>query len=172
MFKILILFIGTNISLFAQEEKPPASPLPTAPSKSGEFWFCPSAEIALYSERSFSYGAGFTAAYGKKTSIRLKGIFFFDGAKALDVLELQILFRLYLLKRNDNKGLFFQLAGGPAIFFPKEHKITLPAQIGMFSAGISLGWRFLFGKTFFIEPQVRGGYPFIAGGSLSAGFRF
>ena len=158
MFKILILFIGTNISLFAQEK--------------GEIWFCPSAEIALYSEHSFSYGAGFALAYGKKTSIGLKGVFFFDEAKVLDVLEIHLLFRLYLLKGNDNKGLFFQFTGGPAIFFPREHEIILPAQIGMFSAGIALGWRFLLGNTFFIEPQVRGGYPFIMGGSLSAGFRF
>jgi len=158
MFKIIILFIGANISLFAGE--------------SDEFWFCPSAEIALYSEYSFSYGAGFAIAFGKKTSVGLKGVFFFDEAKALDVLELQVLFRLYLLKGNDNKSLFLQFTGGPAIFFPREHEITLPAQIGMLSAGIALGWRFLLGNTFFIEPQVRGGYPFIVGVSLSAGLMF
>jgi hypothetical protein len=158
VFKILILFIGTNISLFAGE--------------SDEFWFCPSAEIALYSEYSLSYGAGFTIAYGKKTSIGFKTAFLFDEAKTLDILEIHLLLRLYLFKGLANKGPFFQLAGGPAIFFPREHDITIPAKIGMFSAGLSFGWRFLLGNAFFIEPQVRGGYPFIAGGSLSVGLRF
>jgi len=155
---ILILFTGLNISLFAQEGE--------------ELWFCPSAEIALYSEQSFSYGAGFAIAYGKKASIGLKGAFLFDEQKIMDVLELHFLFRLYLFKEAGNKGLFFQFTGGPAIFFPREHEIVLPAKIGMFSAGIAFGWRFLLGNTFFIEPQIRGGYPFIAGGSLSAGLRF
>ena len=172
MFKILILFIGTNIFLFAQEEKPPASPLPTTPSKSGELWFCPSAEIALYSEYSFSYGAGFALAYGKKSSIGFKGVFFFDEANVLDVLELHVLFRMYLSSKAANSGAFLQLTGGPAIFFPRKHDIVLPAKIGMISAGLTFGWRFLLGKNFFIEPQVRGGYPFVVGGSVSAGFKF
>ncbi|MCL2184981.1 MAG: hypothetical protein FWB86_03880 [Treponema sp.] len=160
-----------NIPLFAQEEEE-KSVLPSVPVKSEEFWFCPSAEIALYSEYSFSYGAGFAIAFGKKTSFGLKGIFFFDEANVLDVLELHILLRLYLFKGTSNNGPFFQLTGGPAIFFPREFEIVLPAQIGMFSACLSFGWRFILGKNFFIEPQVRGGYPFLAGGSVSAGLRF
>jgi len=155
---ILILLTGINVSLFAQ--------------KSEVFWFCPSAEIALYSEQSFSYGGGFVIAYGKNASIGLKGAYFLDEQKVSDVLELNVLFRLHLLKEAANRGPFFQLTGGPAIFFPRDLDIILPAKIGMFSASIGFGWRFLFGKTFFIEPQVRGGYPFIAGASLSAGFKF
>jgi len=158
MVIIPIFFIGLNVPLFAQ--------------KSEELWICPSAEIALYSEQSFSYGAGFAFAYGKNASIGLKGVFLFDEQKVLDVLELNLLFRLHFLKEAANKGPFLQLTAGPVIFFPREHDIILPAKIGMFSASISFGWRFLFGNTFFIEPQIRGGYPFIAGASLSAGFKF
>jgi len=159
IIKIFLLIIGLNVSLFAQEEEqePPSVP----PQKSGEFWFSPSAEIALYSKYTFSYGAGFTIAYGKKVSFGLKASFLFDEKKALDVLELHFLLRLYVLKGAANRGPFFQIAGGPAIFFPREHEITLPAKIGMISAGLGFGWRFLFKNIFFIEPQVRGGYPFI-----------
>ena len=167
----LILFFFLNASLFAQEQEEEQRYL-TPPPESGEVWFCPSAEIALYSEHSFSYGAGFTIAYGKKASIGLKGVFFFDEAQTLDVLELHILFRIYLFRGSANRGPFFQLEGGPAIFFPREHEIALPATFGMFSAGFTFGWRFLLSNTFFIEPSVRGGYPFIAGGSLSFGLRF
>ena len=174
IIKILILFIGLNVSLFAQEEdqKPASAFLNPPPPDNGEFWFSPSAEIALYSEHSFSYGAGFSIAYGKKASIGLKGAFLFDKHNVLDVLELHVLLRLYLFTGAANRGPFFQLEGGPAIFFPREFEITLPAQFGMFSAGLGFGWRFPLGNTFFIEPQIRGGYPFMLGGSLAIGLRF
>ena len=167
-FAFAVYFLFFNLSLFAQE----SSEFLTPPPEMGEVWFCPSAEIALYSEHSFSYGAGFTIAYGKKASIGLKGIFFIDEADVLDVLELLILFRFYLFSGAANKGPFFQIEGGPAIFFHREHDIALPASFGMFSAGLTFGWRFPLGTAFFIEPSVRGGYPFLIGGSLSIGLRF
>jgi len=165
-FAVNLLFL--NLSLFAQESERFLTP----PPEKGELWFCPGAETAFYSEYTFSYGAGFAIAYGKKASIGLKAAFLFDEANILDVLEIHLLFRLYLLKGSANSGPFFQFTGGPAIFFPREREIELPAEFGMFSAGVSFGWRFLFGNTFFIEPQIRGGFPFIAGGSVSAGVRF
>jgi len=165
---LIVFFILTNISLFAQGEVGYLTP----PAEKGEFWVCPSAEAALYSKQSFSYGAGFSAAYGKKISIGLKGAFLFDEKNELDVLEIHVLLRLYLTGGAANSGPFFQFTGGPALFFPREEGVALPAEFGLFSAGISFGWRFLFGNTFFIEPFIRGGYPFIAGGGLSAGIRF
>ena len=166
----VVNFFVLNIVLSAQEQEP--APFLIPPPEKGEFWFSPSAEVALYSKHTFSYGAGFAFAYGKKASIGLKAVFFFDEREALNVLELHFLLRLYIFKDAANKGPFFQLTGGPAIIIPKEHDIKLPAEFGLFSAGISFGWRFLFGKTFFIEPSIRGGYPFIIGGALSLGFRF
>jgi len=175
LITVIILLLFPNITLSAQEtetEPPPVSLYLTPPPERGEFWFCPSAEIALYSEQSFSYGAGFTIAYGKKASIGLKAVFFFDNSKILDVLELHILIRLYIFKGAANRGPFFQLEGGPAIFFHRDHNIELPAAFGMFSVGLTFGWRFLLGKIFFIEPSISGGYPFIVNGSLSIGLRF
>ena len=161
-------FFVLNINLSAQEDDGYFIP----PPEKGEFWLSPSAEIALYSKQTFSYGAGFALAYGKKASIGIKGVFLFDEQNELNVLELHFLFRFYLNKGAANKGPFLQLSGGSAIIFPKEYDITLPAEFGLFSAGLSFGWRFLFGKTFFLEPSIRGGYPFIVGGAVAAGFRF
>jgi hypothetical protein len=39
-----------------------------------------------------------------------------------------------------------------------------------FMAGLSLGMRFFF-KSFYVEPFIRGGYPFLAGLGLMAGYR-
>jgi len=164
----VVLFLFFCSSLSAQEDDGYFIP----PPEKGEFWLSPSAEIALYSKQTFSYGAGFTFAYGKKASIGIKGVFLFDEQNELNVLELHFLFRFYLFKGAANKGPFLQLTGGPAIFFPSEYGIALPAEFGLFSAGLSFGWRFLFGKTFFLEPSIRGGYPFIFGGAVAAGFRF
>ena len=165
-FVCLLIFI--NASLFAEESKEFLTP----PPEKGELWLYPGVEIALYSKYSFSYGPGFAIAYGRKASIGLKAAFLFDARHALDVMELHFLFRLYLFSGAANRGPFFQLTGGPAIFFPREHAITMPAAFGMFSAGLGFGWRFMLGNTFFIEPSIRGGYPFIVGGSLAAGLRF
>jgi len=165
---IFLLLFFTNLSLSAQESDGYMVP----PPEKGEFWLSPSAEIALYSKQTFSYGAGFSFAYGKKVSIGLKGVFLFDEKKELDVLELHFLIRYYLFKGASNKGPFFQFTGGPAVFFLKENDIAMPAEFGLFSAGLSFGWRFLFGKNFFLEPSIRGGYPFIVGGAIAAGFRF
>ena len=166
---MLIFFICLNVSLFAQErENTPITP----PPEKGELWFSPGAEIALYSKHSFSYGGGFAAAYGKKASIGLKGAFLFDEKSKLDVLELHFLLRLYLFSGAANSGPFLQFTGGPALFFPTESGLTLPADFGLFSAGVSFGWRFLPGNIFFIEPGIRAGYPFIVGGALAIGVRF
>jgi len=181
VLSVVLFLIFINFSLFAQEEEQTQeqiqAPIPSSgflmpPPDKGDFWFCPSAEIALYSRNSFSYGAGFAFAYGRKVSVGLKAAFLMDENGALDTLEMHVLLRLYLSGRNANSGPFFQFIGGPAIFFPNDGEISLPAEFGLISAGLSFGWRFLLGSTFFIEPSVRGGYPFIAGSSLSAGLRF
>jgi hypothetical protein len=71
-----------------------------------------------------------------------------------------------------SSGLFIQFNGGPVIFAQNDDSIAVPSGMGTFSAGLSLGWRFLLGRTFFIEPVIRGGYPYIVGAGLSAGVRF
>ena len=137
-----------------------------------DLWFSPSGEIALYSPVSLSYGGGIAIAYGSGTSIGIKASWFFDFDGQVNVMELNVLFRLYFLGNSAISGPFIQFAGGPSIYFNSNENISFPARIGIPNAGLALGWRFLLGKYAFIEPSIRGGYPFIAGVSLSAGVHF
>ena len=166
----------------AQQEEPAQQPYLAAPSGGREVWICPSAEMGLFSVINSSYGIGLTAAYGKKVSVGLKASFLFDAGKTLDVLEINFLVRWYPLPSADRNaageitasctGLFLQFTGGPAIFFDRREKVSPPSGIGRISAGLGVGWRFPLGRLFFIEPSIRGGYPFIVGAVLSTGIRF
>jgi hypothetical protein len=143
-----------------------------ASAQSEDFWICPSAETAFYSPVSYSYGGGVTAAMGSGISLGLKASWFLDKDNQLDVLEFDFLLRVYFGGDAACSGLFFQFIGGPAIYFDRERSATISARIGTISAGFAIGWRFLFGKYFFVEPFMRGGYPYIAGAGLSAGVHF
>lgn len=171
---IFLLLIFSIVPSFAQA--PVAEPLRhylAAPSERGDVWISPAAEIAFYSAFSFSYGPGLAVGYGKRVSTGLKALFLFDAENELDVMEINFLIRWYLLASDSvSSGPFIQFAGGPAIFFEREKDISMPAEYGMFSAGLSLGWRFHIGKLFFIEPSVRGGYPYMAGFALLSGISF
>jgi len=90
----------------------------------------------------------------------------------MNALELNFLFRLYFFGKSANSGPFAQIEGGPVIYFNVDDKISLPAKIGMVNLGAAFGWRFLLGKYFFIEPSIRGGYPYIFGASVLAGVHF
>ena len=155
---IITIIILSSFPAFAQEQA------------EGDLWICPGAEAALYSFTGAAYGGSLALGYGKGASVGLKAAYFFDSKGQVDTLELGVLLRFYFL--GPNSGLFIQFSGGPAFFFHREDSPELPAEFGMVCAGLSLGWRFLLGKVFFIEPSVRGGYPFIAGAGLSAGVHF
>ena len=136
------------------------------------FWIVLSPEAAMYSNSSFCYGAGLAFAYGKRVSIGLKAAYFINIENRIDVLELGFLLRFYLLSGALNSGLFAQLTGGLALFIRGEEGISLPVQWGTMYGGLEIGWRFLLGKVFFLEPFVRGGYPYLFGGGISAGVVF
>jgi hypothetical protein len=88
---------------------------------------------------------------------------------------LNFLLRFYFFDRERApapSGPFAQFNIGPAILAWDEQKITLPSETVMTSAGLSLGWRFLLGRLFFLEPCIRGGTPYLFGAGLSAGVRF
>ena len=78
-------------------------------------------------------------------------------------LEPRAFFRYYLpLGIN---GFFAQAELGTALFF--EDGSAYPA----FSGGLAAGWRCFVNEKFYIEPYVRGGYPFIWGIGFTAGMR-
>jgi len=144
----------------------------SAQNQAEDFWIGSGAETALYSPVSLSTGGSVAIAYGSGTSMGIKTAWLFDRESQLNVLILDFLFRWYCFGNTANSGLFLQFAGGPAIFFEREEEDSLPVRLGTLSAGLALGWRFLLGKYFYLEPSISGGYPYIVGASLSAGVRF
>ena len=165
---LAIVFILSPVLVLADE---PAA-------EKGDLWICPGAEMALYSISSVAYGGGIALGYGTGASIGLKAAFFWDNESRIDTLEMGLLLRFYFFGKDAYSGPFIQFSGGPVFFYKRDSSmsrnsdIDIPAEWGMISAGLNLGWRFLLGKGFFIEPSVRGGYPFITGMAFCAGARF
>jgi len=158
---IAVFSLLTVLPLAAQEVEQPE-----------DFWFGLGTEMNEYSPTSLSWGISFTIAYGSGTSMGIKTSLSFDLDKQMNVMELDFLLRFYFSGRFANSGLFAQLEGGPAIYFDTDENISFPVRIGMFNIGLGIGWRFLLWENFFIEPYVRGGYPYLFGAGVSAGMRF
>jgi len=171
-FFLLAILVFSSVAGFAQEG------FLAAPAERDDFWICLGADMAFYSYSSLSAGGSLAAAYGNKFSIGFKAVWFFDTGNELDVLEINLLLRYYFLggapsaESAPSNGPFLQLTGGPAIFFDREEGAVALAHWGRVSAGLTFGWRFLFGKIFFAEPYIRAGYPYIVGAGVSAGVRF
>ena len=174
---MIIIFSFTG-AIFAQDAN---AGFLAAPPQRGDFWVSPGAETAFYSSSGLSAGGSISAAYGSRFSIGIKTAWFFDINNELDALEINFLLRYYFMgpsggpasaESAPSKGPYLQLTGGPALFFDREEKNSVPARYGRISAGLTFGWRFLFGKLFFAEPYIRAGYPYIAGAGVSAGVHF
>ena len=135
-----------------------------------DFFIAPFAEVLLYSRDGFSPSGGIIAGVGTGTALGLRVLYAVDqGGDALHILEMGFFFRLYLPFARGAKGPFVQIIAGTVLFGGPP---TLPAQTGSFSVGLGLGWRFLLGSRLYIEPAVRAGYPYLAGGGVSFGCRF
>ena len=155
MLFLLILYISVSVYAVAQEPD----------AQKGDFWLCPSAEAAMYSFSEIAFGGGFALGYGKGVSVGIKAAYFIDKEE-LSTMELCFLLRYYFL-HGSHYGPFIQFNGGPALF--NQSSVAIPARVGTVSVGLSLGWRFLLGKLWFVEPNLRFGYPYFAGASFSAG---
>jgi hypothetical protein len=145
-----------------------------------DLWVCPVFESGWYGVSGMAIGGGAALGYGDRLAFGLKAVYWND-LKELRALELNFLARYYCFSITraetgysdaPHSGLFIQLNGGPVIFAHGAHTIAVPSETVTISAGLSLGWRFLFGGRFFIEPAVRAGYPYFAVAGLSAGARF
>jgi len=128
------------------------------------------AEGIGYSRNSIAFGGGITfggSFYGMGAGLSL---LYAQDMENFIFLEALAHFRVYLLRaRNNNTGLFLQAEGG-VVFFSYEKFETADnlAPVG----GLCAGWRFPLGKLWYIEPVIRGGYPYIYGVGLSGGIRF
>jgi len=182
LFPLVLLLLLPVFPVFAQEGEEEKPELDTEISETdtasdtdttsyeakGDFWFCPGAEIALYSSISASYGGSLAIGYGRGSAIGIKAAYLVDRENN-GTLEISVLLRFYFLGKDYYQGPFLQLSGGPVLFF-SDNQLDFPADVGSFSAGLSLGWRFLLGKWWFVEPSIRTGYPYLFGAGLSFGF--
>jgi len=165
LLPVIILMIVPFFALHAQEDdETEAENRRTI----GNFWLGFGGDTALYSQHGYAYGGSFTFGYGAGSAIGVKASCYFNE-EGIDTVELNFLLRFYFL-RMAYKGPFFQLMGGPALF-NRTGDFTIPSNSGMLSAGLCLGWRFVLAERFYIEPAVRGGYPYLLGATVSAGVR-
>jgi hypothetical protein len=184
-FLLVFIYALGIIPAFAQEKA----------SLREDLWVCPVFESGWYGVSGMAIGGGAALGYGDRLAFGLKVVYWND-LKELSALELNFLARYYFFSMNRTKvleakaleaeavrpdaghfsalrsGPFIQLNGGPVIFAQGENTITVPSPTVTISAGLSLGWRFLLVRYFFMEPSIRGGYPYFAVAGLSAGARF
>ena len=158
LVSILILLI--SLSSFAQ------SAAAGRGSTREEIWIAPILEANLYSISSAAAGGGLAIAYGDGVAMGLRALYCMD-LDNLTTLEITTLIRIYISDFKGNSGLFLQIDLGPAFFFEEDNDMN-----GIMSVGLSVGWRFLITKEWYVEPFVRGGFPYLAGIGVSSGFRF
>jgi hypothetical protein len=120
-------------------------------------------EANLNARSGAAGGGGLAIGFGDGTAFG--GRFLLSGGRPLRVLEAGLFFRCYLPSFRGHEGFFAQGELGNSIVYG-EGRWT-----GDFYGGLALGWRFMFGNHWYLEPFVRGGYPFIAGGGIGVGFR-
>ena len=135
-----------------------------------DFFIAPLAEVLAYSRKGPTFGGGFSIGAGSGVAMGARLLYAAD-TESVNTLELAFFMRFYIFGSQASHGPFVQLTAGAAMF-AYESALSIPADVGTISAGLAAGWRFLLGNRFYLEPAVRGGYPYIIGAGLSAGFRF
>ena len=141
------------------------------------FFFAPLAEVSLNNAKdSPSFGGGFIVGADGVVALGLSCLYLYEVknsalGKRIDSLEVTVFLRVYIYQPKPKTGLFVQFNFGPVLYFA-EDDWSIPAVAGACSAGLLCGWRIPVGNVFYIEPVVRGGYPYIVSGGLSLGFRF
>ena len=165
----LILFIlALGFPLQAQtSDTGAAHEASAAQMESGGFFISPLAEALLYGRYNLAYGGGLAIGAGDRGNIGLRFLYAMDEEKFI-FMELLFFLRVYMLNSGSNTGPFLQFNGGPVLFAQEKPERS---GFGTLSAGLGAGWRFPLGRNWFIEPIVRGGYPYLVGGGLSAGYR-
>ncbi len=117
-----------------------------------------------------SVGFSFDYSPGREFSFGGKIFSSYDiNEKHNDYLTLEALsaFRFYIVSLSGEpvSGIYAELQAGTSIFFVNSKIIPV------FNAGISTGYRLALGN-FFLEPELRFGYPYLFGCGLLAGLRF
>jgi hypothetical protein len=126
-----------------------------------------------YTRYSAALGGGLMLGGSFETIGTGLSLLFAQDAEKFITMEALAHLRLYMLFLSDAKnstGLFIQAEGGVALFVHSEPENTTTMFTA--AAGLCAGWRIPLGARWYIEPAIRGGFPYIFGGSLAAGYRF
>lgn len=115
-------------------------------------------------------GISFDYSVFRKLSIGIKTIISYDVfEKENSILAVEPLgfIRWYVVSPSGepSAGLFIEGQGGPELLFVNS------AVRASANGGLSLGFRMTF-QNFYLEPSIRGGYPYLFGAGINAGFRF
>ncbi|MCL2809541.1 MAG: hypothetical protein FWD24_05700 [Treponema sp.] len=128
-----------------------------------------SIETIPYDFESFVIGGGMSFGYGTGASVGMKLAWFF-GFEGMNALELNVFWKYFLPGLNADTGPFLQLMLGPVIF-NRMDEFSIGSNKGSMTYGLGFGWRFLIGDLWYVEPMVRGGYPYIISAGVSGGMR-
>ena len=115
-------------------------------------------------------GLCFDYNFTRKLTVGIKALVSYDvfyKGKSIYTFEPIAFFRFYLasVSGEPSTGLFVQADGGASLIFLDN------TAKSCFNAGASLGFRKEF-NSFYLEPSLRFGYPYILGAGLSLGLRF
>ena len=115
-------------------------------------------------------GLYFDYNFTRKFSAGIKALLSYDAfykESSIYTLEPIAFFRLYLVSPSgeSSTGLFIEADGGASLIF-----VDSDAKIS-FSGGATLGFRKEL-NSFYLEPSLRLGYPYIFGAGINAGLRF
>ena len=133
------------------------------------FYIAPIVE-AVYSRTGLAFGGGIAMNGGDSVNIGVRVVYFVD-TESVHALEVAVFMRFFIFRSHAESGFFVQANAG-GIAFIRNETVSLPTDIGSFSAFLSAGWRFLFGRRFFFEPIIRAGYPYTIGTGVIGGVRF
>jgi len=141
----------------------------TKPEKQKDLFVALLAEGLGYSRYNIAVGCGIVfggSLDGKGIGLRL---LYVQDAENFIFFEAVAHIRLYLSPERDNTGIFLQAEGGVVFFSYEKFEFTgYLAPVG----SIGAGWRFIMKDKWYIEPFVRGGYPYIFGIGFSTGLKF
>jgi hypothetical protein len=137
----------------------------------GEFFAGMSVKTAVYSVNNGAFGGGLAWGYSFDIGALGLNLDYLVDPDGLTTFAPGIFLRFYLPPAPFHSGPFLQFDFGPT-FHTRDPRIPAIALVSAVSAGLSGGWRFLLGEHWYAEPFLRGGYPFIVGGGLAAGYRF
>ena len=157
LYLVLFFLILSAIPAHAQSTEKP------------DFFVAPLAEVLGYSRKGPAFGGGLAVGAGSGVAIGLR-LFYAIDTESINTLEIAVFMRFYLQGPDACTGLFVQLNAGASIF-DYENAASPPAEAGDISLGIAVGWRFLVGSRWYLEPAVRVGYPYIGGLGISFAYR-